>query len=104
MEKMFNKSNGLVVEVYAFFENMTALIYMPGSGKWKRVPCGYLIPLDYSVCGEHMSKSKQNKYKDRLVASGTIWNCTDGKQFNDREEAILHEKEIEKMNENEEKV
>lgn len=107
---MYYKQKSCNVEVYQFFENRTALIYDPdqaaqskGNG-WQIVSMKKLIPLGYLT--EDMkfeSKTTKNKIKKRLTLSQAIWTCTDGTNFEDCEEAIAHERELMKI-EHEENV
>lgn len=108
--QMYCKKYGCSVKVYRFFENRTALIFNPSlAGKqngngWDMIPLKTLIPLEYY--NEHkdscfMSKTERNKIKARLTLTKAEWACTDGLFFNDCNEAIAHEYElVKKENEN----
>ena len=108
--KMYYRKNEIIVEVYHFFEDKTALIFSPdiaakqnGNG-WERVKMGQLIPLEYF--DEHdkrfMSKTKQKKIKERLTLTEALWTCSDGIAFKDFNKAILHERELKIQEEKEE--
>ena len=101
--KMYYRKNEIIVEVYHFFENKTALIFSPdiagrqnGNG-WECVKMSQLIPLEYF--DEHdkrfMSKTERNKIKERLTLTEALWTCSDGIAFKDFNKAILHERELE---------
>lgn len=100
--KMYYRKNEIIVEVYHFFEDKTALIFSPdiagrqnGNG-WEKVKLSQLIPLEYF--DEHdkrfMSKTERNKIKERLTLTEAIWTCSDGIAFKDFDKAILHEREL----------
>lgn len=100
--KMYYRKNEIIVEVYHFFEDKTALIFSPdiagrqnGNG-WEKVKLSQLIPLEYF--DEHdkrfMSKTERNKIKERLTLTEALWTCSDGIAFKDFDKAILYEREL----------
>jgi len=99
--KMYYRKNEIIVEVYHFFEDKTALIFSPefaarrGNG-WEKVKLSQLIPLEYF--DEHdkrfMSKTERNKIKERLTLTEATWTCSDEISFKDFDKAILHEREL----------
>ncbi len=100
--EMYYKKNDMIVEVYKFFENGSALIFSPSvAGKqngngWERIKVSQLIPLKYYNENKKgfMSKTERNKIKERLTLSSATWTCTDGQIFSNCTEAIKHEYEI----------
>ena len=100
--EMYYKRDGIIVEVYKFFENGSALIFSPSmAGKqngngWERIKVSQLIPLNYYNENKKgfMSKTERNKIKERLTLSSAQWTCSDGIVFNDCDKAIKHEYEI----------
>lgn len=99
--QMYYKDDNAIVEVYNFFEGGGALIFSPSlAGKqngngWIKVKVNKLIPIEYyNACEDKsgfMSKTKKNKIKSRLTLTHATWTCTDGKEYNNCEEAIAHE-------------
>lgn len=100
--KMFYKKDNILVDVYSFDENKGVLIFNPSAaGKnggygWMRVKHKYLVPEEYwnPFTQGFESKTERNKIGSRLTLKSAIWECTDGTEFADRDEAIAHEKEL----------
>ena len=103
--EMYYKKENCMVKVYNFFEDKTVLIFNPslagrqnGMG-WERVKISQLIPSEYvEYIDKHrkgfMSKTERNKIKERLILTYAEWTCSDGKIFDNCDEAIRHEKEL----------
>lgn len=91
--KFYYKKKNILVDVYHFFEDKTALIFDPSIQGWEKIKMSNLVPEEYWDPNKpgFMSKSERNKIKERLVLTHAIWTCTDGAEFRDCNEAIEHE-------------
>ena len=99
--EMKKRKTGEIVRVYSIYENM-AVIFSPGLYKangngWERLKLSQLIPMDMPL--EHkdaISKTDQNKAKERMKIVTATWITSDGKLWNhtDMEESIAHEIEL----------
>ena len=105
MVKMFSKTLNRLVDIYGFdVEHSTALIFDPMQASqatrthngWATVPVKTLIPQEYALDGQYCSKSERNRLISRLSLLDAWWQTTDGCDFPDLEEAIVHQQEIEK--------
>lgn len=91
--KLYYKKDNMLVDVYHFFEDKTALIFRPSIQGWEKVKISNLVPEEYydPTKAGFMSKTERNKIKERLTLTHAIWTCTDGTDFEDCNKAIEHE-------------
>ena len=99
--KMYDKKSTNVVEAVDFYSDGTVLVYDPNLGArqngngWITIKRNRLIPVDYAemfISG--MSKTEKNKIKERLILTNAWWKTTDGKVFDNLDNAIEHEKNL----------
>lgn len=102
MEKMWYRDKEQDVEVYHIDpEKKVALCFsasvcqqQSGNG-WFTVKLGKLIPYPYAETYKTgMSKTQRNKLKEMLTLTYAEWTCTDGRVFENCNEAIDHQAEI----------
>lgn len=100
MERMYYKKHNCIVDVYGVFqeEHMMAIIYSPstagnqnGNG-WMKVRAKELIPEQYfDVSSGFISKSYRTRIKDRITLTSATWMTSDGKYFDNMDQAFSHE-------------
>ena len=99
MEKMYFKKHNCLVHVYEFYsdKHLMAIIWTPGGtdngSGWMRVRAKDLIPMEYfDGASGFQSKTYKNRIKERLKLVNATWECTDGTQFDNVNQAIEYEK------------
>ena len=95
--KMYDKKSTNIVEAVDFYSNGTVLVYNPSieGDRWVTIQRKRLIPADYAVeFIKAKEKAKTNYYKNRLELIYAEWQTTDGKVFNNLDEAIEYEKKL----------
>ena len=103
MDKIWYKDHNCEVHLFQIdMPTKQALIWSPqqaaqanGSG-WLRVPLKRLLPTEFAnhVDGSYMSKSERNEIISHITPENTIWTTTDGLRYDDKEEAIAHQREL----------
>lgn len=101
MEKMYFKKHNCLVHVYNIYQDkhLMALIWSPGDTSngsgWMKVRAKELLPMEYfNGSSGFESKSYRNRIKSRLTLVKATWECTDGTQFDNANEAIEYEKQF----------
>ena len=95
--KMYDKRSANIVEAVDFYSNGTVLVYNPyiEGDRWVTIQRKRLIPADYATeFIKAKEKAKTNYYKNRLELIYAEWQTTDGKVFNNLDEAIEYEKKL----------
>lgn len=102
METMWYRDKEQDVDVYHIdYEKKIATCFsgymcqqQSGNG-WFTVKLGKLIPYPYAETYKTgMSKTQRNKLKEMLTLTYAEWTCTDGRVFENCNEAIDHQAEI----------
>lgn len=103
--EMRMRKTGEIVRVYSIHSDgnyPTAIIYVPslavkqqGNG-WQTVRMSLLVPPEFYVDNNSISKTQKNKIKSRLKLISAEWMCSDGTIYthDNLESAISHEAEI----------
>ena len=99
--KMYDKKSTNVVEAVDFYSDGTVLVYDPNLGArqngngWITIKRNRLIPVDYAeMFINGISKTEKNKIKERLTLTNAWWIATDGRAFDNIDDAIKYEKKL----------
>lgn len=93
--KMYDKKTASTVEAIEFYADGKVLVYHPlmGGNGWTTIPLKRLIPIDYAQeLINATEKAKIANIKNRIKMCYAEWETTDGKIFDELNDAIEHEK------------